>query len=399
MITSLLDTDLYKLTMQNFVLQTYPNAVVTYKFNNRNKDMKFNTLFLGHLAHALSELAKVRLTDSEEKFLREKCPYLTESYIQYLKNYKFDLREVRYSLDDENNLDILISGPWHSTILWEVPLMAIISELYFKHCDTDWTYSDEKQFNLATDKAFGLGIHNCVFADFGTRRRRSYNVHCIVVNAMDLANKEAKNNGFVGTSNVHLAHKFGLKPIGTMAHEFIMGVSALEGLRHANRFALEKWSEFYKGNLSVALTDTFGTDAFFNDFNLTLAKQYDVRHDSGSPTVFADKIIAKYKELGIDPTTKTIVFSDGLDVEEAIKIRAYCNGRIRCVFGIGTNFTNDFKKATTGLVSKPLNMVIKLASVNNIPVVKISDSPTKAIGDKDALRVAMWTHFGKPLDA
>jgi nicotinate phosphoribosyltransferase len=394
MINSILDTDLYKLSMQNFVLHKYPDANVTYKFNNRNKEMKFDNVFLAQLGKAIFEMSHIQLTDEEEKFLREKCPYLGESYIQYLKNYRFNPKEVEYYLDKDHNLEITITGPWHTTILWEVPLMAVISELYFKYCDKDWTYSNEQQFDLATYKAAHLSGENCVYADFGTRRRRSYDIQCIVVNAMSMM-----KGTFIGTSNVHVAHKLGLKPIGTMAHELIMGISALEGLRHANRFALEKWAEFYNGNLGVALTDTFGTDAFFDDFNLALAKQYDVRHDSGSPTVFADKIVSKYKQLGIDPTTKTIVFSDGLDVSEAVKIRKHCEGKIRCAFGIGTNFTNDFKKATNGLTSKPLNMVIKLASVNDIPVVKISDSPTKAIGDKDALRVAMWTFFKKPLDA
>lgn len=394
MITSLLDTDLYKLTMQNFVLKTYPKAVVTYKFNNRNKDMKFNTLFLGHLAHAISELAKVRLTDSEEKFLREKCTYLDESYIQYLKNYKFDPREVRYTLDDDNNLDVFINGPWHSTILWEVPLMAIISELYFKYCDTDWKFDAKDIYEKALHKAKTLTENRCVYADFGSRRRRSYETHKLVVDAM----RTQAVNSFVGTSNVHLAHIFNIPPIGTMAHELIMGVSVLESMLHANRFALEKWDDVYKGNLAVALTDTFGTDAFFYNFDLRLAKLYNVRHDSGDPINFANKVIEKYKSHRIDPQTKTIVFSDGLDVNEAIRIQNHCKGKIGAVFGIGTNFTNDFMKKSAPVVSKPLNMVIKLSTVNCRPVVKISDSPTKAIGDKDALRVAMWTYFGKPLD-
>ncbi len=394
MITSILDTDLYKLTQQNFVLHTYPDAIVTYKFNNRNKGMKFDNLFLAHLGKAIHDMRHIHLTIDEEGFLRVNCPYLSESYLQYLKNYRFNPNQVEYNLNADGDLDITITGPWHQTILWEVPLMAVISELYFKHCDTDWTYNEMDVQFKAEQKAHALGSAGCVFADFGTRRRRSYDVQKAVVGTM-----KDYRNFFAGTSNVHFAHMFGIRPIGTMAHELIMGVSALDGLRHANRFALEKWASFYKGNLAVALTDTFGTEAFFEDFNLSLARQYDVRHDSGSPTDFADRVICAYKQHGINPATKVIVFSDGLNVEEAIKIAKHCEGKIRCSFGIGTNFTNDFTKKDGLTTSKALNMVIKLATVDDIPVVKISDSPTKAIGDKDALRIAMWTFFKKPLDA
>jgi len=388
-IQSIIDNDLYKITMQNLVLHLYPDAEVDYKFNNRNKSMKFNKEFLDAFSYALVLMEELSLSPREEVFLREKCPYLPESYLHYLRNYRFNANEVRCNLTPDGDLDITIRGKWHSTILWEVPLMAIISELYFIHCDKDWIL--DNQLELARGKASILFNNNCIFADFGTRRRRSYVSQETVVYAL----KDAPT--FVGTSNVHLAKQFNVKPIGTMAHEFIMGVSALEGLRNANRFSLEIWNKFYKGNLAVALTDTFGTDAFFKDFNLELARIYDVRHDSGEPCEFADKVIKKYKSLGLDPTTKNIVFSDGLDVKEAVRIAKHCEGKIKCSFGIGTHLTNDYMKAD-GSKSKALNMVIKLHSVNGIPVVKISDSATKAIGDKNALRVAMWTFFNHPLD-
>lgn len=392
-INSILDTDLYKLTMQNLVLHLYPDAVVKYKFNNRNKTMKFNTVFLSRLKQEIESMSTISLEKEEKEFLRNNHPELKESYINYLSNYRFNPKEVTCELDTDGNLEIDINGKWYSTILWEVPLMAVISELYFELCDTDWIMNRQEQALLANDKAISLSDNDCYFADFGTRRRRTHDVQSIVVGEMMFS------KGFVGTSNVHLAHLHGTKAIGTMAHEFIMGVSALKGLRRANHLALTDWHNFYNGSLGVALTDTFGTDAFFNDFDLKLAKLYDVRHDSGSPYDFTDKVISKYSSLGIDTKTKTIVFSDGLDVDEAIKLREYCEGKIKCAFGLGTSFTNDFHKVSQNSVSKPLNMVIKLYSVNDIPVVKISDSATKAIGDKDALRVAMWTFFNKPLDA
>lgn len=282
--------------------------------------------------------------------------------------------------------------------------MAIISEAYFEHVDNhNWKCNkptctlggfrqrtwQEAYAEGVLEKAKNLAMMHDKFTDFGTRRRRSYEIQDIVVKTF----KESGVPNFFGTSNVHLAMKYGVRAIGTFAHELVQGISALEGLRYANKFALQKWQETYQGSLGYALTDTFGTDAFFRDFNQSLARVYDgVRHDSGCPFTFADRIINHYNKLGIDPTTKLIVFSDGLNVEKALAISKHCAGRVRCSFGIGTSFTNSVEN------SKPLNMVIKLREVNGIQVVKLSDSPGKEIGDKDAIRVAKWTFFGTPLD-
>jgi nicotinate phosphoribosyltransferase len=199
-----------------------------------------------------------------------------------------------------------------------------------------------------------------------------------------------------GTSNVYFAKKYGMKAIGTVGHEWIMGTSALVGLRYANRFAFENWVEVYNGDLGIALTDTFGSDAFFKDMDLKLSKIYDgVRHDSGDPYVFVDTVTEHYKRMGIDPMKKVIVFSDALDADTAIRLKRYCEGKINCSFGIGTSLTNnsDFFRQ-----SPPLNMVIKLHSINEIPVVKLSDSPEKETGEKDALRVANYIFGRKGLD-
>jgi nicotinate phosphoribosyltransferase len=194
---------------------------------------------------------------------------------------------------------------------------------------------------------------------------------------------------------------FDVKPLGTMAHEWIMGISALEGLLHANKHAMRIWSDVYKGNLGTALTDTFGSAAFFNDFDGVLARLFDgLRHDSGDPIEFAEKAIKAYKNLGINPMTKTIIFSDGLDVDTALKIAESLNGKINFSFGIGTNLSNDFRTADDPrAVSKALNMVIKMMSCNGVDTVKISDVESKVIGEKDAVRVALWTFFKIPLDA
>jgi nicotinate phosphoribosyltransferase len=239
-----------------------------------------------------------------------------------------------------------------------------------------------------------LNTAGCKWADFGTRRRRSYEVQKTVIDALKTF------NGFVGTSNVHFAHQFGCKPIGTMAHEWIMGNSAMCGLRRANKYALENWIEVYGADLGIALTDTYGTEAFLRDFDMQLAKLFDgPRHDSGSPYKFADTFINHYMGMRIDPLAKNIVFSDGLDTDLAVEIQGYCDRRIGCSFGIGTHFTNDFMTASDPATkSRALNMVIKLRTCNGIEVVKLSDDEGKATGDKDAVRVAEWTHRGRPLD-
>jgi nicotinate phosphoribosyltransferase len=401
-IKSLIDSDLYKFTMQEAVLEHYPHTNVTYKFTNRNTTMKFNGAAYNAIVASIKAMGDLQLTDDELNFMQHSCRFLGLTYLNYLRNYRFKPEQVTVKFLD-GDLDISIAGPWHETILWEVPLMAIISEAYFDFVDTQWKLGghrcdlggcrkvtwQEDYSSKAKEKTEALTKMNDKFTDFGTRRRRSYEVQDLVVKTF----KESGVANFFGTSNVHFAHKYNLRPIGTMAHEWIMGVSALESLRYANKFALTKWQETYQGSLGYALTDTFGTEAFFADFNQNIARLYDgVRHDSGCPFTFADKVVAHYEKLGIDPTTKLIVFSDSLDVEKALAISGHCHGRIRCSFGIGTHFTNDFKN------SKALNMVIKLRDVEGIPVVKLSDDFKKATGDADAIRVALWTFFKKPLD-
>ena len=199
------------------------------------------------------------------------------------------------------------------------------------------------------------------------------------------------NPGFLGTSNVHLAHAHDVQPVGTMAHEWIMAHSTLAGLRHANRFALKAWRKVYRGQLAIALTDTYTSEVFFRDFDFYYARVYDgVRQDSGPPLEFADQVVAHYKKLRIDPATKTIIFSDGLNAETAVRLKNHCGARIRCAFGIGTNLTNDFER------SEALNIVIKLVGIDGVPVVKLTDDPAKATGPPDAIRAAKRALFGVP---
>ncbi len=373
-IQSLLDTDLYKFTQQQAVLQLYPDAEVTYRFKNRGNQV-LGERVLERLQEELASISEVSLTQDEFDYLND-LRFLKPGYLAYLKNYRFDPNQVHAWLEN-GSLALKISGPWVETILWEVPLMAMISQIYFEENGDDLSNAQAQ----AQNKARRLD-HKCHFADFGTRRRRSLAVHRDVVGGLMVADT------FTGTSNVLLAKEFGLRPIGTMAHEFIMGVSALESLRHANRYALRKWKEVYTGDLGIALTDTFGSTAFWKDFDRELAKVYDgVRHDSGDPIEFGHAAIAHYESLGIEPSGKKIVFSDGLNVKKALKIAEAFADVVTPFFGIGTHFTNDF-------ASPALNMVIKLRTVNDIPVVKLSDEPGKETGQDCAVGVAKWI-FGR----
>jgi len=384
MLRSILDTDLYKLTMQQAVLEKYPSAEAVYTFTNRNKT-PFPDSFEDQLVASLMAMTKLSLSPGEATWLHESCPWLKPGYIEYLRNYRFNSSDILLKVKD-GDLGIKIAGPWHRTILWEVPLMAVISELYFKLVVTGW--EDDKQEEKINKKGELFQAEQVRWSDFGTRRRRSYESQDRVVRLFK------DNPFFSGTSNVHLAHKYKVRPIGTMAHEWIMGHAALCGERYANRYALYAWNDVYKGDLGIALTDTYGSAAFYKDFDGVLARLYDgVRHDSASPFEFAEKAVAAYKKLGIDPATKTIVFSDSLDPLLAVQLAQLCRKLgIKAVFGIGTNLTNDYD------IGKPLNMVIKLRSLNGIEVVKLSDDLRKATGDKDAVRAAKWTFFGTPLD-
>ncbi|MEZ5336471.1 MAG: nicotinate phosphoribosyltransferase [Methanolobus sp.] len=275
--------------------------------------------------------------------------------------------------------------------------MATISELYFDIVENEWKKEKEEYQPLLEDYAklmvnFAMELeHNkCGFSEFGTRRRRSFELHDLVVRKLH------KCKTFSGTSNVFLAKKYGVKATGTIGHEWIMGNSALVGLRNANLFALENWTTVYKGNLGIALSDTFGSEPFFRNFNLKLSKLYDgVRHDSGDPLAFAERVINHYEEMGINPLTKVIIFSDSLSAENAVKIKKECESRINCIFGIGTSLTNNHEFFRS---SPPLNMVIKLHSIDGIPVVKLSDDEGKETGDKDAIRVANYIFGRKGLD-
>jgi len=383
-IKSLLDNDLYKFSMQNAVLKLFPKEKVRYSFILRSK-VDFPERFAENVRAAVLNMRYLTLTSEEKEFFANKCKYIDPSYFDFLEGYHYDPVEVGI-IQNGGELQINIEGLWYRTILWEVPLLALISELYFRMTYHS-IYDENTRHEHNQKKAAIFNYANIKVADFGTRRRYSYAVQREMVG--DLKDRMTKGL-FVGTSNVHLAHVFNVAPIGTEAHEWFMFHGAKFGFQMANELGLKHWADVYNGSLGTALCDTYTTDAFLKSFNMKYAKLYDgVRQDSGDVYEFAEKMIAHYKKLGIDPLSKTIVFSDSLDPEKAKEISGWCNGKIKCSFGIGTNLSND-------VGALPLNMVIKMTAAKLeedgkwIPTIKLSDVSGKHTGDSKMIEVCKY---------
>ncbi len=384
-IRSVLDNDLYSLTMAQAIMRWYDRVNVGYTFNNRG-GTKFSSVLTNALRQQINFMADLQLTDEEENFLRIRCGhYLRPSFIDWLSQYRFNPDEVVIS-HTNGNLSVTIEGPWYRTVFWEVPLLAVISELYF---GVTGTSPDQDYRNRAFTKARTFCEHGIKFSDFGTRRRYSQEVHENVIQELMRGGKAS----LVGTSNVDLARRYQLTPIGTHGHQWFMAHAGMYGYRMANMKALEVWAQEFGGYLGFALTDTFTTDVFLSDFNAYYAKLFDgVRQDSGDPMEFADRMIEHYRFLKVDPRDKQIVFSDGLNVPAVLDIQKHVSGRIKeALFGIGTDLTND-----VGVT--PLNIVIKLDHLRlpenrNRPVyvVKFSDSPGKVTGRIEAVQHASYS--------
>ncbi|CCD25035.1 nicotinate phosphoribosyltransferase NDAI_0E02180 [Naumovozyma dairenensis CBS 421] len=401
-ITSLLDTDMYKITMHAAVFTNFPNANVIYKYTNRSSQMSFNEPAINWLKEQIKYLADLRFQPDEIAYLKEVIPYLPNDYLEYIGSENFALdpsSQIKFSSTQKpgtNHYDInlLIEGNWKDTILYEIPLLALVSEAYFKFVDTDWDYTN--QIENAQQKAKKLFQGGLQFSEFGTRRRRSLKTQDLVLQGILKAINEDISKGYdkllLGTSNVLFAKNFGLKPIGTVAHEWVMGVAAISNdYINANKDSMDYWIKtFGAQNAGLALTDTFGTDDFLKSFYPPYSDAYvGVRQDSGDPEKYAEKIAHHYLDvLKLPKFSKSICFSDSLNVEKAIKYNdaAQRNGLL-ATFGIGTHFTNDFqKKSNPNEKSEPLNIVIKLLKVNGNHAVKISDNLGKNMGDPATVR-------------
>ena len=379
-LSSILDNDFYKFTMQYAVVKLFPKAQARYRFINRGKH-KFPSGFDVKLREAINEMANLRLSKEEKLFFASKCPYIDPTYFDFLQGYRYDPDEVQIDQVGED-LTVTIEGFWYRTILWEVPIMSLICELYYQLSDAV-RVDDEKVCQIVRDKMAKYDKLNITIADFGTRRRHSYAVHDLVIETL----KANPSKTFIGTSNLHFAMKYQTTPIGTHAHEWFMFHAAKYGYKMANLLGLEHWSDVYRGDLGIALSDTYTTEVFFQQFDKKLTKLFDgVRHDSGDAIEFARLTIAHYEKMGINPQSKTIIFSDGLDYEKVAKIVAFCEGKIGYSFGIGTDFTND-----VGLTR--MNIVLKMEEAQPedgawTPVIKLSDEPNKHTGEMEEIKIA-----------
>ena len=378
--SSILDNDFYKFTMQHAVVKLFPKAKAKYAFINRGKH-EFPAGFDKILQEAISNMSSLKLTKEEKVYLTRTCPYFDPTYLDFLQGYRYDPDEVKIK-QTGSNLEVSISGYWYRTIMWEVPILSIICELYYE-VTKQIRISDEEVVKLAKRKIGDYSNLGITIADFGTRRRHSYKVQKLTVESMI----ESGANTFIGTSNVHMAMLLNTKPIGTHAHEWFMFHGAKYGYKMANLLSLEHWSDIYRGDLGIALSDTYTSEIFFSQFDKKFTKLFDgVRHDSGDPVHFAEQTVAHYEKNGIDPMSKTIIFSDGLDYDKIKRISSYCKGKIGISFGVGTNFTND-----VGL--KPMNVVLKMTDAlpddgEWTPVVKLSDEQNKYTGTPEAIQLA-----------
>lgn len=373
-ITNLTDTDLYKFTMGQIFFHKHTNLNGTYLFKCRNKDVEFTPEMVDEINAQIDHLCTLRFTDEELDYLAS-LRFIKSDYVEFLRIWHPLRRYVTCHGNPDGSLYLEASGPLFSVMQFEIYLLEIVNEVYFrmKHNYLNLVESAREKL-VAKMNGFRSGEYDFKFAEFGCRRRLSREWQDYVVGEL------IKDNHCVGTSNVYLAMKYGVKPIGTYAHEYVQMFQGVPGvqLAYTNKMALEEWFDEYQGDLGTALTDTLGTDLFLRDFNKLQALCYTgVRHDSGSPYEWGDKIIAHYEKLGIDPKTKTLLFSDGLDFDKAQCINDYFKNRINVSFGIGTYLSNDTNV-------DPLNIVIKLQYVNGHPVAKLSDVPGKTMCQDDS---------------
>ncbi|WP_024889416.1 nicotinate phosphoribosyltransferase [Luteimonas huabeiensis] len=390
-IQSLLDTDLYKFTMMQAVLHQYPGAHAEYRFKCRTPGIDL-ARWIDQIDGEIDRLCSLRFTDDELAYMRG-LRFVKSDFADFLGLFHLDRKyvELRPSATVPGEIELDIRGPWLHTILFEVPLLAIVNEVWFRN--TTAPDFDEGERRLRAKAALlreAPGFEQCRIADYGTRRRYSRQWHGHMLPLL----REALGAQFVGTSNVHFARLYGMTPHGTMAHEWLQAFQALgPRLRDSQAAALESWAREYRGDLGIALSDVVGLDAFLRDFDMYFCKLFDgVRHDSGDPFAWGERILAHYRDNRVDPASKILVFSDGLDIAKVMRLYDHFRGRCQVAFGVGTHLTND-------LGPTPLNIVIKMVRCNGQPVAKLSDSPGKSMCDDPGYLTYLRQVFGVPAEA
>lgn len=378
-VRSLLDTDLYKFTMWQAMLHRHPQTHAEYRFACRNATAYPLAELEAEVNAQLDQLCSLRFTKEELDYLSN-LRYIKSDFVDFLRLFQFQRDFVHVTATAEGGLSIEARGPQVHVMGFEIHVLAIVNELYFRRLQTPTTLDEgrrrlnAKMERLRAVKDEPVQAHPFELSDFGLRRRFSADWHCEVVATLT---REVPQ-WFKGTSSVLLAKELDIVPIGTMAHEYMQSFQS-QGvrLRDFQKAALEEWVQEYRGDLGIALTDTVGMQAFLQDFDLYFAKLFDgLRHDSGDPFEWGDRALAHYHQLRINPHTKRLVFSDGLNLEKALELWRYFAPHIQLGFGVGTNLTND-----VGLT--PLNIVMKLVRANGQPVAKISDTPGKTMCDDE----------------
>ena len=389
-IESLLDTDLYKFTMMQCVLHQFPGAEVAYRFRCRNVGVELGP-YADEIRDEIHHLCSLRFKDEELEYLAG-LRFIKSDFVDFLSLFHLKEKYITVKADSEapNGIDITIEGPWLHTILFEIPVLAIVNEVYFRH---QMPVADEKEGMKRLRAKIDLirnepDNDNLKITDFGTRRRFSRAWQTTVTETLI---RELGREKFAGTSNVDLARRYGLIPIGTMAHEYLQACQALgPRLRDSQVYGFEMWAKEYRGDLGIALSDVYGMDPFLKDFDMFFCKLFDgARHDSGDPFLWGEKMIAHYRCNKCDPRGKTLIFSDALTVPRIIELYRRFNHRIGVGFGIGTNLMND-------LGPEPLNIVVKMIRANGQPVAKISDTPEKGMCEDLTYLAYLKQVFGIP---
>lgn len=349
------DNDLYTFSCQYYIMQQYPRAEVEYTFIDRNKTV-YPKGFDKLLQQQVDYMRNIVITDEEIEFMTTRCAWLPLWYFTFLRGYRFNPNEVEISQDEEGHLGIRIVGKWFSTIMWEMPLLSCISEIiHILNGDED-KYDVELERQKVVEKSKKIFVNGLVLGDMGTRRRFSYEHQKMVLETMSGVYRSQQWDGiFTGTSNVYLAMLLDLKPLGTLSHQIISFEENVSGVFECNYSVMKKFSDVYDGNNGIYLYDCFGDDLFFKNLSKRMAMMYSgLRVDSGIEEEQTERIIDKYISLGIDPKSKQVVYSNGLDIDRCIEIHKYCNGRVQDSFGVGTNLMCDIDNV------HPSNIVIKL---------------------------------------